>query len=83
MYFFRIYQNVTQLYNAENFLLKPFVLSIYNLYASLVMGKPVFCICKNKDADKLRGNREADKCLCFRYINSTIPLLPKYQILSL
>ena len=24
------------------------------------MRKPVFCICENKDADQLRGNREAD-----------------------
>ena len=31
------------------------------------MRKPAFCICKNKDADQLRGNREADQRLCFRY----------------
>ena len=41
------------------------------------MRKPAFCICENKDADQLRGNREADQCLCFRYTDSTIPLLPK------
>ena len=29
------------------------------------MRKPAFCICENKDADQLRGNREADQCLCF------------------
>ena len=34
---------------------------------SLVMRKPAFCICENKDADQRRGNREADQCLCFRY----------------
>ena len=39
------------------------------------MRKPAFCICENKDADQLRGNREADQRLCFRYIDSTIPLL--------
>ena len=39
-----------------------------------------FFICENKDADQLRGNREADQRLCFRYIDSTIPLLPKYKI---
>ena len=33
--------------------------------------------------DQLRGNREADQRLCFRYIASTIPLLPKYEISSL
>ena len=47
---------------------------------SLVMGKPAFCICDNKDADQLRGNREADHRLCFRYTDSTIPPLPKYEI---
>ena len=39
------------------------------------MRKPAFCICENKDADQLRGNREADLRLCFRYTDSTIPLL--------
>ena len=47
------------------------------------MRKPDFHICENKDADQLRGNREADQRLCFRYIASTIPLLPKYKISSL
>ena len=46
----------------------------YNL--SRVMRKPSFCICENKDADQLRVNR-------FRYIDSTILLLPKYEIASL
>ena len=41
------------------------------------MRKPAFCICENKDADQLRGNREADLRLCFRYTDSFIPLLPK------
>ena len=45
--------------------------------------KPGFCIWENKDADQLRGNREADQRLCFRYMDSTIPLLPKYKISSL
>ena len=44
------------------------------------MRKPAFCICENKDADQLRGSREADQRLCFRYIASTIPLLPKSEI---
>ena len=47
------------------------------------MRKTDFCICENKDADQLRGNREADRCLCFRYTDSTIPLLPIYEITSL
>ena len=43
------------------------------------MRKPAFCICENKDTDQLHGNREADQRLCFPYIDSTIPLLPKYE----
>ena len=40
------------------------------------MRKPTFCVCENKDADQLRGS------LCFCYIDSTIPLVPKYEISS-
>ena len=46
------------------------------------MGKPTICICENKNADQLRGNREADQRLCFCYTNSTIPLLFKSEISS-
>ena len=31
----------------------------------LVMRKPAFCICENKGADQLRGNRESDQRLVF------------------
>ena len=48
-------------------------------YMSRVVRKPAFCICKNKDADQLHVNSEADQCLCFRYKDSTLPLLPKYE----
>ena len=37
-------------------------------HMSRVVRKPAFCIRENKDADQLRGNREADQRLCFRYI---------------
>ena len=47
------------------------------------MRKPAFCICENKDEDQLRGYREADQRPCFRYIDSTIPLLSKSEIVSL
>ena len=47
------------------------------------MRKPAFCINKNKIADQLCGNRSADQHLCFHYIDSTIPLLPKYKFSSL
>ena len=45
--------------------------------------KTGFCICENKDADQLRGNREADQRLCIRYLDSTIPLLAISEISSL
>ena len=47
------------------------------------MRQPDFCICENKDADQLCGNREAYQRLCFCYIDSTIPLVPKNEISSL
>ena len=50
---------------------------------SLIMRKPAFCICENKDADQLRGNHEGDQRLCFRYTDSTIPLHFKSEISSL
>ena len=46
------------------------------------MGKPMICIGENKDADQLRGNREADQHLCFRYLDSIIPHLLKAKISS-
>ena len=46
------------------------------------MRKPTICICENKDADQLRGHREADQRLCFRYMDSTIPRLLKSEISS-
>ena len=45
-------------------------------YMSLVMRKPALCIYKNKEADQLHSNCEADQRLCFCYKVSTIPLLP-------
>ena len=39
-----------------------------------------FAYAKNKCAHKLRGNRTADQCLCFCFIDSTIPLLSKAEI---
>ena len=46
------------------------------------MRKPIICIDENKDADQLRGHREADQRLCFRYSDSTLPLLLKSKISS-
>ena len=50
------------------------------LYMSLVMRKPDFCICENKDADQLCVNRTTDQRLCFRYMDSAIPLLSKSEV---
>ena len=47
------------------------------------MRKTFFCICENKDADQLCVDRTADQCLCFRFIYSTVPVLPKSKISSL
>ena len=49
---------------------------------SRIVRKPDFCLCENKGADQLRGNREADQRLCFRYTDSTLSLLIKSEISS-
>ena len=54
-------------------------LDFWRSHLSLLMRKPDFCIWENKDADQLRGKREADQRLGFRYTDSTIPLLPKFR----
>ena len=48
------------------------------------MRKPAFCICENKDADHLRGNRTADQRICFRYtlVQFLYFLNPKFQVSS-
>ena len=50
---------------------------------SHIMKKHVFCISENKGADQLRDNRTADQCLCFPYIDTTIPLLAKSESSSI
>ena len=66
-------KDINNLYNVSFLLFE-------DRYMSSIVRKQAFCICENKDADQLRGNREADQRLCFRYIDSTIPLLLKYKI---
>ena len=61
--------------------------SYYPLEKSYIIIEPRhektgFCIYKNKGADQLRSNCEADQRLCFRYTNSTISLLLKSEISS-
>ena len=55
-----------------------------------LMEKQTICIGENKDADQLRGynqlrgNREADQCLCFRYLDSTSSsLIRNFKLLTL
>ena len=48
-----------------------------------VTRKTAFCMCKNKGADQLCGNRAANQRLCFRFIDITIPIFPKSEISSL
>ena len=50
-------------------------------HLSLCVRKPTICMGENKDADQLRGNREADQRLCFRYTDNTFPplLIPKFS----
>ena len=52
------------------------------IYMSRPMGKPTICIGEKKGADQLRGNREADQHLSFRYSDSTIPPLLNSKISS-
>ena len=54
-----------------------------NQQMSHLVRKPTICTGENIGADQLRGNREADLRLCFRYTDSTIPLLLKSKISSL
>ena len=45
--------------------------------------KTRFFYMRDKDADQLPNNREADQRLCFHYAGSTIPLLSESEISSL
>ena len=56
------------------------VQNLLNCYMSHPMGKPTICIGETKGADQLRVYRKADQRLCFRYSDSTIPLLLKSEI---
>ena len=49
------------------------------IHLSCVIRKPAFRICENKGADKLYSSYETDQRLCFRYMDSAIPLLTKFK----
>ena len=61
-----------QFHRHHSYLKKDFqILLAVNIdHMSRVMRKPAFCICENKDADQLCGNRGPDQCLCFRYTDN-------------
>ena len=67
-----IYENITDCMGNER--------GFYQM--SRHMGKPTICLGEDKGADQLRSNREADQRLCFRYSDSTVPLLLKSEISS-
>ena len=54
-----------------------FRIIILQSYLSRVMRKLYFCLYENKGADQLRSDCKADQRLCFRLMDSTIPLLYK------
>ena len=76
-------QVLTTLVTARPLILDSFDKFNISTHMSLVVRKPAFCICENKDADQLRGNREADQRLCFRQTDSKSHLLSKSEISSL
>ena len=69
--------------NIRNTFLENPTMHFVDNYMSRVVRKPDFGICENKDAGQLRGDLDADQRLWFRYIYSTIPLLPKSESSSL
>ena len=60
---------------------------MYNLNSILSMlfeprhEKTNFLHMQKKDADQLCSKPEADQCLCFRYTDTTIPLLAKSEVI--
>ena len=68
-------RQIIQILHKENSLINDFEMSP-------IVRKPDFCLGENKGADQLRGYREADQRLCFRYLDSTISLLLKSEISS-
>ena len=67
-----------------NLLIKLLCSSFYVIHhkKSLILRKPDFCICKNKGADQMCSNCTADQCFCFCCMDSIVPFLLEYKILS-
>ena len=47
---------------------------------SRAMRKPFLCLCENKGAYQLRGKREDDQRICFRYTDSSS--IPNFKLLA-
>lgn len=60
---------------------RKYPLSYTSQYLSCVLRNPTFLSCENKCTDQQRNN--SDLHLCFRYRDSSIPLLAKSKIISL
>ena len=73
-------QNILDIHTGKLFYIFYILQGISHL--SRIVRKPDICLCENKGADQLRGNREADQRLCFRYTDSTFPLLLISEISS-
>ena len=73
------------IYSCQKFTILVWLILSWRLCHKLshVIRKQTFSICENKNADQLRGDREADQCLCFRHIDSTFSLLSKPEISSI
>ena len=72
-----LYSVITDLFEVK--------IMIYSQQMSHLVRKPTICICENKDADQLRGNREADHAFAFatRIVHFLFFLNPKFQVSSL
>ena len=60
------------------------ILLLTTYYMSLVMRKPAFCVCKNKDADQLRSSGKLISAFVFatRLVQSFFYLNPKFKASS-
>ena len=57
------------------------ITELFHVKMSSFVRKPTICICENKDADQLHGNREADQRLQFLFhTDSTLPVILKFKI---
>ena len=67
----------------ENFFGKMFCFSIFLLKTNTLWVHVRSTLSINKGTDQLCSNCTADQHLCFRYTDSTIPLLSRFKICSL